>query len=229
MNVPGYFYTFSASELPEFREIAELSRRSCAVPDGMRVNALIGLPEDDPIVMLRRELDAVPEIGAFTEREIAEKSMEGVPEAILARDRQSGITVDTVTRSQVFPARVELRLFNDLIRVVSDYFGTLCDPRGNYYYPPGGFRTWHTNQFDAPGWRMYLVDVEQDEQSYFRYLHPKTGELVTVWDKKGRVNFFRIDPEVHFWHCIGSLSTNRWSKGFVVPESWRERVGAIAA
>jgi hypothetical protein len=29
--------------------------------------------------------------------------------------------------------------------------------RGNFYYPPGGYREWHTNKYDAHGWRMYLV------------------------------------------------------------------------
>lgn len=33
--------------------------------------------------------------------------------------------------------------------------------RGNFYYPPGGYREWHTNQYDAHGWRLYLVHTRR--------------------------------------------------------------------
>lgn len=32
--------------------------------------------------------------------------------------------------------------------------------RGNFYYPPGGYREWHSNKYDTHGWRMYLVHTQ---------------------------------------------------------------------
>ena len=34
-----------------------------------------------------------------------------------------------------------------------------------FFYPPGGFRTWHTNVWDGLGWRGYIVHVDKDNMS----------------------------------------------------------------
>lgn len=114
----------------------------------------------------------------------------------------------------------------ELTAEVSTFFGVSCRCQGDYWYPRGGFRDWHTNKYDASGWRLYIVDVDAPEQSYFRVKNPTTGKLETLWDRPGTFNFFRIDPENVLWHCIGAPHANRWSKGFVVPETWLDRVAA---
>jgi len=92
--------------------------------------------------------------------------------------------------------------------------------RGNFFYPPGGFKEWHTNMHHEPGWAMYIVHVEEDHQSWFRYIDPLTKEMVTLWDFNGAVNFFKIDSHRPFWHCIKSENTRRWSRGFMLPDDW---------
>ena len=36
--------------------------------------------------------------------------------------------------------------------------------RGNFYYPPKGFREWHTNKYDRHGWRLYLVHTSSSHR-----------------------------------------------------------------
>jgi hypothetical protein len=38
-----------------------------------------------------------------------------------------------------------------------DELGLSADLSGQFFYPPGGFRIWHTNCFDGLGWRGYIV------------------------------------------------------------------------
>ncbi len=112
----------------------------------------------------------------------------------------------------------------DLIAEVSNFFGVACRCQGDYWYPPGGFRDWHTNKFDKSGWRLYIVDVDLPARSYFRIKNPATGEIQTLWDQPGTLNFFLIDPNRLLWHCIGAQRANRWSKGFVIPDTWLDSV-----
>ena len=112
----------------------------------------------------------------------------------------------------------------DLIEAVAELIGEKCHLQGDYLYPRGGFRTWHTNKYDANGWRLYIIDVEEPRQSFFRIKHPRTGEIYTHWDKPGTFNFFCLDSDRLMWHCIRSYDTHRWSKGFVIPDSWRKRL-----
>jgi hypothetical protein len=108
-----------------------------------------------------------------------------------------------------------------LKKQISTCFGQKCLNKGNFVYPKGGFRSWHTNKYDTPGWRMYIVNVDKPNQSFFRFKHPRNHEIYTHWEKSNcNINFFRIDPENILWHCIGSLDTNRWSKGFLIPSTW---------
>ena len=112
----------------------------------------------------------------------------------------------------------------DLIEAAGDFFGEPCQSQDDYLYPRTGFRTWHTNKFDSPGWRMCVIDVNRPGRSYFRIQHPGTGELLAYRDKPGTINFFRIDPERPLRHCIRSLEANRWEKGSVVPDDWKQKV-----
>ena len=114
----------------------------------------------------------------------------------------------------------------ELIAEVSGYFGASCRCQGDYWYPRGGFRDWHTNKYDTSGWRLYIIDVDAPAESYFRIKHPRTNEIVTLWDQPGTFNFFLIDPNRLLWHCIAAEGCNRWSKGFVIPDTWLDTVVA---
>ncbi|GAB3212369.1 Nif11-like leader peptide family natural product precursor [Marinactinospora thermotolerans] len=114
-------------------------------------------------------------------------------------------------------------------------FGTEVRFSGSMWYPPSSYRLWHTNE-TQPGWRMYLIDfdapfTDPEHTTFFRYLHPRTGELVTLRERPRIARFFKIeqDPDRLFWHCIvNPTQRHRWSFGFVVPDDWRERLGLPA-
>lgn len=95
---------------------------------------------------------------------------------------------------------------------------------GSFYYPPGGYREWHTNADKTSGWRMYYVRVLENEKSWFHYVNPSTNELVKVPDKDDYFHLFyltdlkqvmsRARPE-YFWHNVVS-HTHRRSFGLQV-------------
>ena len=94
---------------------------------------------------------------------------------------------------------------------------SLFEQRGVFWYPKGGFREWHSNypynqKTDFSGWRIYLVDVEEEGKSGFQYLDTN-GELVHCPDRKGHANVFWLPRDRFFWHAVYS-KTNRFSCGF---------------
>ena len=103
---------------------------------------------------------------------------------------------------------------------VSEYMGQPAWQQGHFFYPPGAFRGWHTNQYSPSGWRMYIVVASEANRSFFRLKHPDTGEIITVWDHGQTVNFFHVVRGKPLYHCVAS-ETDRWSAGFLVPDNWR--------
>jgi hypothetical protein len=97
----------------------------------------------------------------------------------------------------------ELKELNDL--------GT--DPRGNFYYPKGAFREWHTNVIHKPGYRMYFISCKEDGKSWFNYLDK--DKVVNLPDKNEYANIFYVNDtlEEATWHSIYS-ETDRFSLGF---------------
>lgn len=122
-----------------------------------------------------------------------------------------------------------------LIDALENVFGGEVRFSGSMWYPPSGYRLWHTNE-TQPGWRMYLIDFDEDfddpqHTSFFRYLHPETGELVTLRERPRLVRFFKIeqDPERLFWHCIvNPTRRHRWSFGFNVPGTWLDDLAGLS-
>ena len=84
---------------------------------------------------------------------------------------------------------------------------------GHFWYPPGSYMGWHTNQ-RAPGLRLYLTVVETPGKSFFRYRDPVSGSIETSWDRGFDVRLFRVGSEP-LWHAIYS-ETDRFSFGFLV-------------
>lgn len=126
------------------------------------------------------------------------------------------------------------RYFEAKLRTVSaleEFFGAEVRSSGCLWYPPSSYRLWHTNQ-TQPGWRMYVIDFDGPfddpaESSFFRYLDPRTREIVTLRERPLIVRFFKAeqDPDRLFWHCVvNSTARHRWSFGFVVPENWIDAV-----
>lgn len=100
-----------------------------------------------------------------------------------------------------------------------------CSPiatRGHFLYPPGGFIEWHTNMYHAEGWRMYIIDVDREAESFFRYLDPISKQPITIGDFKGAVHIFYLGKEQPLWHCVKSVGAHRWSRGFLIREGWHQ-------
>jgi hypothetical protein len=90
--------------------------------------------------------------------------------------------------------------------------------RGNFYYPPQGYREWHTNQFDVHGWRLYVVHTVPDGCAQFNYVDPQTGEVKTCIDSSGCLRLFKVGSgDQKLWHSIVSEG-DRWSLGYVINE-----------
>lgn len=119
--------------------------------------------------------------------------------------------------------------------VLEELFGDEVQFSGSLWYPPSSYRLWHTNE-TQPGWRMYIVDLDDeftspDRTSFFRYMNPETEEIVTLRESRQIVRFFKVnqDPNRLFWHCIVNPTIrHRWSFGFGVPENWMESIQTAA-
>jgi hypothetical protein len=111
-----------------------------------------------------------------------------------------------------------------MVRTLEEFFGSEVRFSGSLWYPPSSYRLWHTNE-TQPGWRMYVIDFDEapDGTSFFRYMDPRTEEIVTLDERPRMVRFFKAeqDPSKLFWHCIvNPTQQHRWSFGFVVPDDW---------
>lgn len=85
---------------------------------------------------------------------------------------------------------------------------------GQFWYPPGSFMGWHTNQ-RAPGWRLYLTVASHPGKSFFRYRDPENGTIETSWDRGFDVRLFRVGDAQPLWHSVYS-ETDRFSFGFLI-------------
>ena len=109
-----------------------------------------------------------------------------------------------------------------MTKLLAVFFAGKVIESGNYLYPPGGFKEWHTNMGSMAGWRMYIVNLSDSGRSFFRYVDPKTLQIKTIWDETGMVNIFEITKNNSFWHAVKSIDAWRWSKGFVIPNHWQQ-------
>jgi len=110
-----------------------------------------------------------------------------------------------------------------ITRKLAALFGTrwlVVASSGQFWYPPGGYMSWHTNS-EAPGWRLYITRADEPGRSFFRYREPDTGRVVTSYDGDLDFRLFRIDPGIPLWHAVYS-ETNRFSFGFLI-KPWSVR------
>jgi hypothetical protein len=83
---------------------------------------------------------------------------------------------------------------------------------GHFYYPAGGYMSWHTNS-DKPEKHIYITYVDEPNKSFFR--SSVNNKITTDWDsEKLNVRVFDVvDKEPFYWHCVYS-ECNRYSFGF---------------
>ena len=94
------------------------------------------------------------------------------------------------------------------------------------YIPPEGFLQWHTNKKDnvKVSYRMYMLLVDEDGGSSFKYLTEHDGKVVKVPDFHGAVRLFtntfvdKAGVRTNLWHTVVSETAHRFSIGFEMPQ-----------
>jgi hypothetical protein len=101
---------------------------------------------------------------------------------------------------------------------INDILGEgMIKRKGNYYYPPKGFREWHTNEYDLHGFRMYMVHTVPSGCGYFRY-QDREGKIHTRNDFDGCIRIFRVEGgRRRLWHAVGSEG-DRYSLGYLLSD-----------
>ncbi len=117
------------------------------------------------------------------------------PQVVELRRRVDAIAEQLLSRALVLQGPVEVR------------------NSGHFWYPPGGFMSWHTN-LRKPGWRMYLTHARSPGVSWFRYRDPRTDTVVTSLDSEWDCRLFQIRPDAPLWHAVYSR-TDRFSFGYM--------------
>jgi hypothetical protein len=137
--------------------------------------------------------------------------------------------VDDVVRSRAIAAE-RRRLDRELGRWLATLFDAdpppVLFPAGHWWYPPGTYLGWHTNE-RFPGWRLYLSHAEEPGGSFFRYRDPRSGEVVTSPDGAWDLRLFEVAPGRKLWHAVAS-DTHRFSIGWIV-KPWSLRDAASLA
>ena len=124
---------------------------------------------------------------------------------------------------------LKIKKDDGLIELIQETFGSNLEsnPTGYFWYPPKGFRNWHTNRLDRRGWRIYLTYTYEDDQSWMSYKDINTHKLETVPDRNGYINMFHIntdeDEEDILWHSIYSM-TDRFSMGFHITDAFAQEL-----
>jgi len=97
--------------------------------------------------------------------------------------------------------------------------------RGLFLYVRHGFREFHANMYDPPGWRMYLVHkTDAASTSWFSIRDPHTRKIFDLPDSDGQINLFRVSRETPVWHAITSVDAHRWSCGVRLTDAAGEAI-----
>lgn len=137
----------------------------------------------------------------------------GFPEETYGADFRNVHEYDT----NVYFERVK-----QLDKVLMDFIGSRNSAL-KMYYPPGGYIGWHNNA-NAPGYNILFTYSETGEGD-FRYIHPQTGELVILPDKKGwscKVGYYDVVEGNPLWHAAWT-NCNRLNWAYIIhPTLWAD-------
>ena len=234
----GRFFALPFHTIAGFGEVAETARSLATLPAGLDLDHFARAGEDSAIGRRRSRLRAPPDVermSFFERRYAAARKLE-------RRVRRIETTRGKTGRANAGEARHEWRIgptncyfrnpsprIAPLRRSMDRFFGGECPCVGDQFYPPGSFRGWHTDRFGYVGWVVFLVEVAEPGKSSFRYVDPRSGEMVVVPDRNDVAYFFRPSAEEPlFWHGVLCEDTFRWSQGFSIPQDWRARIRLVA-
>ena len=98
-------------------------------------------------------------------------------------------------------------------------------------YPENGYIDWHNN-CNCPGQNL-IMSYSQDGDGWFKYLDPKTNQIVTMEDKPGwnaKVGYYGAieEPDKILWHCAKTAKP-RITVSYVIRDQdmWEELVNDI--
>ncbi len=226
-----YHHEFDIAATPEFAEVAAELPNLAIQPATVDLTRFHQAFRADDMRLLGLAPNSDP---AFAELAAASTERPGTPDEVRRDFHLINLDehVEHAGYVSYFAAKTRV------IRALERLFDAEIRFSGSMWYPPRSYRMWHTNE-SQPGWRMYVVvpqasarEAAPEQLPYFRYQHPATGELVTLPERAPLVRFFKAeqDPRKLFWHCIANPGPHhRWSFGFVVPDSWRQRLPVHAA
>jgi len=220
------FYSYSPEKIKDFQEICHFSRKLCTMPDNAILEQFYKKVLETTHKYPREKLEEEPD----REKILREEAFD---EILRVKARKQGrptpINPSTILNKEWTFGKGSLsrsreeKNYESLKKSLDVFFQTKCHAVGHLFYPKGGYRMWHTNKYDMDGWLMFLVHVDVLNQSFIRYIHPETKEVITHWDTAPfSVNFFHINFNDPLWHCIAADGTNRWCQGFLVPPNWRD-------
>lgn len=216
---PSPVHNFRIADHARLHEVWELVRELSIVPEDLDAQHYQQHVEQPLLRSARDEIDALPTADRIAyEYASCEEDL-----------RSPRVTQRPLPRLQADNGVVKIGPGMDkerrthLTGLLCDFFGAKVVESGNYLYPPGGFKEWHTNMASLPGWRMYIINKSAAGKSFFRYVDPATTQLQTIWDEAGQINIFRVTQNQPFWHAVRSIDAYRWSKGFVIPDNWQSQ------
>jgi predicted ribosomally synthesized peptide with nif11-like leader len=222
-----YHFELDLLAVPELRPALDELPNLTIVPASVDLERFAGAFRSDDLEWTEMS----PAAPGFLDRyqEIMAPHWDGGPAAAQSRRDFHLVNLDQHVEDAAYEAYFEAKVRT--ICHLSAVFDCEIKFSGSMWYPPFSYRLWHTNE-SQPGWRMYLVDLDEpvepdDLRSVFRYMNPKTKELVTQQDRPKLLRFFKVEQGEGrlFWHCIvNGAQRNRWSFGFAIPDDWMERL-----
>ena len=225
----GWFFAIPFDAIAGFEEVAETARSLATLPAGLDLERYSGVdvgpgrrrllapPDVERMSFLERRSTSASALRRHVQRIEAARG-EGPANSLEKHEWRIGPTCYYMDHPS--PRIAPLR------RSMARFFGGECRCLADQFYPPGAFRRWHTDRWSGYlGWEVFLVEVAQAGRSSFRYVDPRTGEMVVVPDRNDVAYFFRVTGEEPlFWHGVLCEDTFRWSQGFQVPRDWRSRI-----
>ena len=225
MRYDNVFYSFQLKDLPKFEQAIQIIGELASVPKELDRNFFLNQwQQNETYANGRMEVYHRPIVDQMLRREAEEAFRRKLP--YLRKDRAvKKPDVTPKTGEWAFSQGHYAHQLNsrsaELQAMVDAIFEQHCHPVGDFIYPPKGYRSWHTNKFDSESWAIFFVHVDQAEKSFFRFIHPDSGEMITSWDQPFSINIFQIQANPLFWHCIASEEAVRWSQGFLIPDNWK--------
>ena len=230
------FFALPFDAIAGFEEVAETARSLATLPVGLDLEHFARANEDSDIGRRRNRLRALPDMermAFFERRQAAARKLERRVRRVEAT-REGGQVHAREERHEwrIGPTNCYFKnpspRIAPLRRSMDRFFGGECPCVGDQFYPPGSFRGWHTDRFGYVGWVVFLVEVAEPGKSSFRYVDPRSGEMVVVPDRNDVACFFRPSAEEPlFWHGVLCEDTFRWSQGFSLPQDWRSRIRLV--